>query len=207
MDQLSTVLLATGIGSTLKVTGLDPSMSVALGFSTRRGVLVQSDQELPVAFMPAFIPEVLLSTVQGGAAEPGTSLPSNGEASTQQRPSPLQLLVLSSMPRSRIRTLMPIAAALAATAILPAALAAIWNPTPSVWVLDRMTKMKSQLDAGRFQGPRLQRDLARDITTLDVPVGTRAGFAACRQGRICGWVPTTPLCTGTSRPSSWRKSL
>lgn len=70
VDKLSTVLATTGIGATLKVTGLDPSLSVALGFGGKRGVLVQSDQELPVAFMPAFIPEVLFSTVQGGSEPP-----------------------------------------------------------------------------------------------------------------------------------------
>lgn len=72
VDKLSTVLLSTGIGSALKVTGLDPSLSVALGFGGKKGVLVQSDQELPVAFMPAFIPEVLFSTVQGGSSEQPT---------------------------------------------------------------------------------------------------------------------------------------
>ena len=72
VDKLSSVLLAIGVGSTLKVIGLDPSMSVALGFGAKKGVLVQSDQELPVAFMPAFIPQVLFSTVQGGASEQPT---------------------------------------------------------------------------------------------------------------------------------------
>ncbi|TGR84549.1 hypothetical protein EN866_33215 [Mesorhizobium sp. M2D.F.Ca.ET.223.01.1.1] len=70
VDKLSTVLATTGVGATLKVTGLDPSLSVALGFGGKRGVLVQSDQELPVAFMPAFIPEILFSTVQGDNSGP-----------------------------------------------------------------------------------------------------------------------------------------
>jgi len=73
VDKLSSVFLASGIGSTLKVIGLDPSMSVALGFGAKRGVLVQSDQELPVAFMPAFIPKVLFSSIQG--APPDQAIP------------------------------------------------------------------------------------------------------------------------------------
>jgi hypothetical protein len=70
VDKVSTLLLAAGIGSSLKIIGLDPSMSVALGFGAKKGVLVQSDQELPVAFMPAFIPEILFTTVQGNGAAP-----------------------------------------------------------------------------------------------------------------------------------------
>jgi hypothetical protein len=69
VDKVST-LLAVGISSSLKIIGLDPSMSVALGFGAKKGVLVQSDQELPVAFMPSFIPEIIFTTFQGNGAAP-----------------------------------------------------------------------------------------------------------------------------------------
>jgi hypothetical protein len=70
VDKLSQLLEATGIGASLRILGLDPSMSVALGFGGKKGVLIQSDQELPVAFMPAFIPEVIFSNLQGAEGHP-----------------------------------------------------------------------------------------------------------------------------------------
>ncbi|MGV2074041.1 MULTISPECIES: hypothetical protein [Rhizobium/Agrobacterium group] len=64
-DKLSTLLTGTGAGMALKVSGLDPSLSAVLGFGGKSGLLVQSNMELPVAFMPAFIPEVLFASTQG----------------------------------------------------------------------------------------------------------------------------------------------
>jgi hypothetical protein len=70
VDKLGQLLEATGIGASLRIVGLDPNMSVALGFGGKQGVLIQSDQELPVAFMPAFIPEVIFSNLQGAEGRP-----------------------------------------------------------------------------------------------------------------------------------------
>ncbi len=64
-DKLSTLLAVTAAGMALKVSGLDPSLSAVLGFGGKSGLLVQSNVELPVAFMPAFIPEVLFASTQG----------------------------------------------------------------------------------------------------------------------------------------------
>lgn len=65
VDQLAALLSATGLGAGLKIIGVDPSLSAALGFGGKSGLLVQSDYELPVAFMPAFIPEVIFANTQG----------------------------------------------------------------------------------------------------------------------------------------------
>jgi hypothetical protein len=64
-DKLSALLAGTTVGIALKVSGLDPSLSAVLGFGGKSGLLVQSNVELPVAFMPAFIPEVLFVSTQG----------------------------------------------------------------------------------------------------------------------------------------------
>lgn len=64
-DKLSALLAGTAAGITLKISGLDPSLSAVLGFGGKSGLLVRSDVELPVAFMPAFIPEVFFTSTQG----------------------------------------------------------------------------------------------------------------------------------------------
>lgn len=64
-DQLTTLLSTAGVGVALKAAGLEPSMSAALGFATKKGVLVTSDDEAPVAFLPAFLPETVFRAMQG----------------------------------------------------------------------------------------------------------------------------------------------
>ncbi|MEE7505169.1 hypothetical protein [Methylobacterium mesophilicum] len=68
-DQLTTLLASTGVGAALKVAGLEPSASAALGFATKKGVLVTSDDEAAVAFLPAFLPETVFGAMHGSPAQ------------------------------------------------------------------------------------------------------------------------------------------
>jgi hypothetical protein len=66
----------TSIGSllssnkALSVVPLDASASAKLGVGNERGVVIEDTSVLPVAFSPAFLPDIILSTDLGGEAKP-----------------------------------------------------------------------------------------------------------------------------------------
>jgi hypothetical protein len=50
----------------IKVLAADAKVSVSVGFEGRRGVIVQSEQIQPIAFAPAFIPDLIYDQTRGG---------------------------------------------------------------------------------------------------------------------------------------------
>ena len=60
-------------GSAAKVLAADPSLSASLGFGARKGVIVQDGNVVPIAFTPAFLPQVIFDQTKGpttGEAKP-----------------------------------------------------------------------------------------------------------------------------------------
>jgi len=73
-ERITAMLGGTGVGGVLRAVGVDPTISMTIGFSSKRGVIIQSDQLLPIAFAPAFLPDLLFSRAVGLNADPGAPI-------------------------------------------------------------------------------------------------------------------------------------